>query len=126
MYTELHDSANDEDHTSELTQNQMQYEFDKQKEISKIEQGKIDLKKEAELKHQKLIRNSFIAGFALLFILAFVIFIALRQKSKANIEISKQKQIIQEKNKDITDSINHAKSIQDAILPAKEINYRIL
>ena len=125
MFTELHDSANDEEHTSELTQNQMQYEFDKQKEISKIEQNKIDLEKEAELKHQKLIRNSFVTGSALLLILAFVIYKSLRQKNKANIEISKQKEIIQEKNKDITDSINYAKRIQDAIFPDKEIKYKI-
>ncbi len=40
-------------------------------------------------------------------------------------EISEQKKIIEEKNKDITDSINYAKRIQEAILPAKEIKYRI-
>ncbi len=32
---------------------------------------------------------------------------------------------IEEKNKDITDSINYAKKIQEAILPAKEIKYEI-
>lgn len=38
-------------------------------------------------------------------------------------EIARQKTIVEEKNKDITDSINYAKNIQEALLPArKEIN----
>lgn len=40
-------------------------------------------------------------------------------------EIVQQKEIIEEKNKDITDSINYAKRIQDAILAAKEIKYKL-
>lgn len=35
-------------------------------------------------------------------------------------EIFEQKKVIEEKNKDITDSINYAKRIQDAILPSEE------
>jgi serine phosphatase RsbU (regulator of sigma subunit) len=40
-------------------------------------------------------------------------------------EIVEQKTVIEKKNKDITDSINYAKTIQDAILPAKEIKYNL-
>ncbi|HKC68421.1 MAG TPA: two-component regulator propeller domain-containing protein, partial [Bacteroidia bacterium] len=36
-------------------------------------------------------------------------------------ELEQQKEIIEEKNKDITDSINYAKRIQDAILPPVEL-----
>ena len=35
-------------------------------------------------------------------------------------EVVQQKKVIEEKNKDITDSINYAKRIQDAILPSEE------
>ncbi|MDO9187955.1 MAG: SpoIIE family protein phosphatase [Bacteroidia bacterium] len=38
-------------------------------------------------------------------------------------EIVEQKKIIEEKNKDITDSIDYAKTIQDAILPTKEFKH---
>jgi tetratricopeptide (TPR) repeat protein len=119
-YIHLRDSTRNEERSTELTRNQMQFEFDKEKAVSKIEQDKISSEKEAELRQQKMIRNSFIAGSVLLLILAFVIFQALRAKNRSNIEISKQKAIIEEKNKDITDSINYAKRIQDAILPAME------
>ena len=40
-------------------------------------------------------------------------------------EIVEQKEIIEEKNKDITDSINYAKRIQDVVLTAKEIKYKL-
>jgi serine phosphatase RsbU (regulator of sigma subunit) len=47
------------------------------------------------------------------------------QVKERTFEIVEQKKLIEEKNKDITDSINYAKRIQDAILPAKELKYRI-
>jgi serine phosphatase RsbU (regulator of sigma subunit) len=40
-------------------------------------------------------------------------------------EIVEQKEIIEEKNKDITDSIYYAKRIQDATLASKEIKYKL-
>jgi serine phosphatase RsbU (regulator of sigma subunit) len=47
------------------------------------------------------------------------------QVQERTAEIVEQKHLIEEKNKDITDSIYYAKTIQEAILPAKEIKYRI-
>ncbi len=44
----------------------------------------------------------------------------------ANQEISLQKHVIEEKNKDIVDSINYAEKIQRAILPQEELRTRIL
>jgi ligand-binding sensor domain-containing protein/serine phosphatase RsbU (regulator of sigma subunit) len=41
-----------------------------------------------------------------------------RKVEKANADIVKQKEVIEEKNKDITDSIYYAKRIQEAILPS--------
>jgi ligand-binding sensor domain-containing protein/serine phosphatase RsbU (regulator of sigma subunit) len=40
---------------------------------------------------------------------------------KINLEVIEQKNIIEEKNKDITDSINYAKRIQLAVLPAQSL-----
>ncbi len=40
-------------------------------------------------------------------------------------EIEKQKELIEERNKDMTDSINYAKRIQEAILPQKELKYTL-
>ncbi|MES2139417.1 MAG: SpoIIE family protein phosphatase [Bacteroidota bacterium] len=40
-------------------------------------------------------------------------------------EIVEQKKVIEEKNKDITDSINYAKNIQEAILPSNELKNKL-
>ncbi len=48
-----------------------------------------------------------------------------QQVEERTSEIVEQKKVIEEKNKDITDSINYAKRIQDAILPDKEIKYKL-
>lgn len=47
------------------------------------------------------------------------------QVKERTAEIVQQKHVIEEKNKDITDSINYAKTIQEAILPDKEIKFRV-
>ncbi|MCC7303559.1 MAG: SpoIIE family protein phosphatase [Bacteroidia bacterium] len=51
---------------------------------------------------------------------------ALEEKvTERTAEVVRQKEIIEEKNKDITDSINYAARIQEAILPAREEKYRL-
>ena len=79
-------------------------------------------------------------GFILLAVLAIVVFRGYRQKKKANTqlaeqndaistqksEIELQKDIIEEKSKDITDSIVYAKRIQEAILPTARILDQLL
>ena len=74
-------------------------------------------------------RNNLIYIFAIasviFIVLLFFVFRQYREKRNANIllvnkndEIEKQKSLIEEKNKDITDSINYSKHIQRAIIPA--------
>ncbi len=47
------------------------------------------------------------------------------QVNERTSEISEQKKIIEEKNKDITDSIHYAKKIQDAMLPAIDVTKQL-
>ena len=56
----------------------------------------------------------------LVLVLAIFIFRGYRQKQKANVLISEQKQLIEEKQKDIIDSINYAKRIQQSQLPTEK------
>ena len=57
------------------------------------------------------------------FTLIIVVYVAysLNQKKKINKVLNTQNEIIAEKNKDITDSINYAKRIQGAILPEENL-----
>ncbi|MBI4929591.1 MAG: tetratricopeptide repeat protein [Bacteroidetes bacterium] len=80
--------------------------------------------KESELKAQKLVIWGAVGFSILVVILAFFVFLAYRNKKKANELLKqkneiiyKQKEQIEQKNILITDSIDYAKNIQDAILP---------
>jgi len=80
--------------------------------------------KEVELNRQKTIRYAFTIGFVLVLLLVVVVFRSLQQNKKKNIiitaqkkEVELQKELVDVKNKEITDSITYAKRLQDAILP---------
>jgi serine phosphatase RsbU (regulator of sigma subunit) len=75
------------------------------------------------LKTQKSILYVSIGVILLISILAFISYKNFRQKKKANIELVQQKkevelqkELVEEKNKEITDSITYAKRIQKALL----------
>ncbi len=76
----------------------------------------------AEFEKQKMIKNIILIASGILLILFIFLLRNYRQKQKANIEISEQKKTIEHKNKDILDSINYSKRIQQAILtPIEEV-----
>ncbi|HTB07308.1 MAG TPA: tetratricopeptide repeat protein [Bacteroidia bacterium] len=137
-YIVYRDSMVNEDNTKKMVKEQMNYDFEKKQAVQKAEQDKKDAIAEQQRNKQKLIRNSFIIGFALMLALAFLIFRGYSQKRRDNIIITKQKEevekqkdiaeqqkalveqqkdLVEEKNKEILDSITYAKRLQDAILP---------
>ncbi len=80
--------------------------------------------REIELNRQQLIKNGFISAIIIIIIFSFLIYNRYRLKKKAHMVLEMAhngleaaNQIIIEKNKHITDSINYAKNIQLAILP---------
>ena len=86
-----------------------------------------------ELRKKQVQVYSISGGLALLFLLSVVVLRGYRQKQKANRllatqneKIAVQKAMIEEKNKDIVDSIQYAKRIQDAILPPENMAKRLL
>lgn len=130
-----------------------QLEIEKQKIL--IEKKDTDIKRqEAETGKQRAMRNAFIGGFALMLLLAVVVFRSYRQKKRANeiitkknneleqaneeirvqrdeIEIQrdlvyKQKDHIEGQKKKIEDSIQYAKRIQNAVLSPDQYSHSIL
>jgi hypothetical protein len=65
-------------------------------------------------------RNIFIGAFIAMALLVFAVFRGYSQKKKANAEISRQKEIIEEKQKEIIDSIRYAKRIQNALITSEK------
>ncbi|TVR82522.1 MAG: tetratricopeptide repeat protein, partial [Chitinophagaceae bacterium] len=70
----LRDSIKNEDNTRELTQLSMQYEFDKREAATIAEQEKRDAIALQELQRQKLVRNGFMGGFAVVLLFAGIVF----------------------------------------------------
>lgn len=94
----------------------------------KLIQEALNAKKSEELEQQKLLRNIFIVGAILLLGFAFFILRSLNQSRKANkiiasqkLEVEHQKHMVEEKQKEIVDSINYAQRIQYALLANKSI-----
>ncbi|MBI3502186.1 MAG: SpoIIE family protein phosphatase [Bacteroidetes bacterium] len=108
---------------------QAKYEIEKQEKVTKLEEDKKDAltKQEKELTELKQFWTEIVCIiiFLALASIAFVIYKRYKAKKKTNEELMAKNLIIAEKNKDITDSINYAKNIQEAILPAKEIKYKL-
>jgi len=152
FYHEEAKAANDSmvsvEKNKKLEKLQFGYEIDKKKnEIEILEKDKkIALQNE---RTQRLYTMFFAVGFALLFLLVFVIFRSRQQAHRANFQliaqkaeilrkntelqklneeitaqrddINEKKKIIENKNKNITDSIRYAKRIQDAMLPSATV-----
>ena len=119
-YIIARDSLFNEENTKKTVQMQMQYEFDKKEVSTKLEQGKKDAVASAESRKQKIIIWS-VCGILIL-VIGFAVFAyrSFLQKRKANIEITKQKEIIEEKQKEILDSIHYAKRIQTALITSEK------
>ena len=136
----LKDSLFSQEKNKEITRKEMNYEFEKKEAKARAEQDKKDAVTAEQSRREKLIRYSVIGGLALMFIIAVVIFRALRitRKQKLIIEIQsnlvaqqkqtveEQKQHLEEKQKEILDSIRYAKRIQEALLPTKKYIDRTL
>lgn len=107
------------------------------KKLSQIEDALVEEKAKQE-QERKEFQNRVLfwvgVGFILiLLIFAYIMYNRYKLKQKANIEITRQKdeiekqknhveeqkKIIEEKNHEITDSINYAKRIQQAVLPSE-------
>jgi serine phosphatase RsbU (regulator of sigma subunit) len=119
QFIAINDSVNSLEMQKSFSELQTQYETEKkEKEIS--------LLNERDKKRQVVI-YSIIALSLLLGVLSFVLFNRFRLKKRTanelevrNKEISQQKNIIEEKQKEITDSIHYAKRIQNTLLAHKD------
>jgi hypothetical protein len=87
--------------------------------LQEAKQKENDAAVQFENQKQKTIRNSLIAGVIFIALYALSVFISLRKNKKASKIISLQKEQLQEKNKEIIDSIQYAKRIQNALITSE-------
>ncbi|MGZ3884811.1 MAG: tetratricopeptide repeat protein [Bacteroidia bacterium] len=113
------DSLTNEENTKKAVRLEMDYEFDKKQAAAKLEQEKKEAMALTEKRRQEIVIWS-VCGILVL-ALAFAVF-AYRsyiEKQKINIEITKQKHVIEEKQKEIVDSIVYARRIQRALITSE-------
>ncbi|MCC7331243.1 MAG: tetratricopeptide repeat protein [Flavobacteriales bacterium] len=132
-FVQLEDSIKSEDNYKAGLQQEIKYEYEKQAAIDSIANAKeleikeIEIaKQQTEIKAKRNQQYALYSGLALVLIFSAVMYNRYRvtKKQKHIIEIQKsetekQKLLVEEKNKEISDSIIYAKRIQEAILPSR-------
>ncbi len=120
----LKDTLFNIDKDKAITRKELTFTFERQQDSAKAAQDKIDAVHDEVVKKQKVAIFSVSGGLLLVLLLAITIFRSLQQNRKKTemisaqkTEVEKKNKVIEEKNKDILDSITYAKRLQDAILP---------
>jgi serine phosphatase RsbU (regulator of sigma subunit) len=127
LYKQFNDSVYNDDNTKKLTELELNYRFESQQKEQELIQKNRETLANEKLKRQQLLSYSSIVGIVLLLFLVGFVLRSSAQRKKANEqlqefnrEVLQQKEVIEHKNKEITDSINYAKRIQESILPVKK------
>jgi serine phosphatase RsbU (regulator of sigma subunit)/Tfp pilus assembly protein PilF len=120
LFSAMKDTLFNEESSRQITEMGAKYEAtQKDNEIALL--NKDNEIKTANNRQQQIIIWAIGAGLFLVLLLTFFIFRQFREKQKANVALQTAYAEIEEKNKDITDSINYAKRIQAAILPSMDV-----
>ncbi|UKN00947.1 tetratricopeptide repeat protein [Paracrocinitomix mangrovi] len=126
-YNTLKDSINNEELRNDLIRQEYEYEYDKktlQDSLKAAEQQKVDdalLEAEkAENERRKTQAYFLYVVLALVLISGFFILNRFLLTKKQKNQIEEQKLVVEEKNREILDSITYAKGIQEAILTAED------
>jgi serine phosphatase RsbU (regulator of sigma subunit)/tetratricopeptide (TPR) repeat protein len=119
LYNTIKDSLLNKENFKQVAELNTRYETEKkEKEILLLTK---DQQLNAKIiRQQQLVRWGLMGGLGLLGISIFSIYRRYRFKQKANLILQNQKQEIQQKNVLITDSIDYAKTIQEAVLPTAQ------
>ncbi len=128
LYVEMSDSIRNEESEKKIIQQQFKYEFDKKITADSVKNAEKDKvndalreKQEAQIEAQENKQMALFLGLGLISLFSIFIVNRLLVIRKQKDIIEHQKELVEEKNKEISDSINYAKRIQDAILPSKDI-----
>jgi serine phosphatase RsbU (regulator of sigma subunit) len=132
-YITLRDTLFSLANTRKMVRSEINFEFEKKLSLERSEQEKRNAIIAIERQHQKTIVWSILVIALIFFSASLFAYYNYLQKLKVNKELKIRnerieiaRKIIAEKNNEITDSINYALHIQQAILPDKEEFFKIL
>jgi serine phosphatase RsbU (regulator of sigma subunit) len=123
LYLASKENVESDESKNEILKKELEYDFAKRQALQKKDAENRQAISDAEIKSQKKLTTGAVIALIILSGLILIVFRSYNQKKKANEIIFKQKEIVEHKNKEILDSINYAKYIQNALLPSeKSIN----
>lgn len=109
------------------TEYALKYDYNKKEYQQQIEKQKLIAEQNEKETKQRFIINGFVIGLLLILTILFLVIRSYRNNKKNSLiiaqqkhEVEKQHHLLQEKNKEVLDSINYAKRLQYAILPSNE------
>lgn len=115
LFVYMRDSLQRKENIEALVKNEMEYKYEKEREMARMEQEKKDLLATEREKQQNLVLIILMILFSGVLVVAFLIYRSYREKKKANSELNQKNKIIEQQNRDITDSIEYAMRIQGAM-----------
>jgi serine phosphatase RsbU (regulator of sigma subunit) len=117
QYIWFRDSLYNEENTVKLFAEEYQYKLEKKLDEEKLMQARKDAIAETEKEKKNQILILVCSLLALVAVFAVFIYRSYVKKREVSETVIKQNQVIREKQKEIIDSINYAKRIQNAVLP---------
>jgi serine phosphatase RsbU (regulator of sigma subunit) len=116
QYMIFKDSVDKETMNKNIASLTERLENEKKEKERELRQAALDAEHAAEIRKQRIIIYSVIIALVLALGIVYQVFRNFSQKKKANVELEKKNRIIEEKQKEIIDSINYAKRIQHTLL----------
>jgi serine phosphatase RsbU (regulator of sigma subunit) len=114
-YYAFRDSCYNLEVSSQISEINTKYETEKKEKANQLLQAQNQLSQSA-LKQQKTVIILVIVGLLITLGLLYFIFRGLKNQKQANRIITEQKHLVEEKQKEILDSIHYAKRIQNTLL----------
>jgi serine phosphatase RsbU (regulator of sigma subunit)/Tfp pilus assembly protein PilF len=117
----LQDSMKSDENIKAYTETQLKYSFYKQQMRDSLNYVITLNKQQEQLRSEKTIRYISFSAIGGFIILLFFLFKGYKEKKIANRIILKQKELVEEKQKEVIDSITYAKRIQTALLAGEKL-----
>ena len=111
-YLALNDSIRNDEQVREITRLELQYEFDREKELLSLERAQEEALLKAQLQRQRLVRNASLGGLGAGVLIIGLLWRGFRQKQESNKQLAAQKQTIE-------------RTLEDRETLLKEIHQRV-
>jgi serine phosphatase RsbU (regulator of sigma subunit) len=123
LYDSLNTELNGEEILNNIEANQIKFDVANKEQLLELEKAKANqLSQSLIVKEEKAKRLGFIIfagiiGVIILIIFLIIVYKNFKKKKALSLSLEDKNLLIEQKNKDITDSINYAKKIQNSIMP---------